>query len=270
MPIRKDSFTHDLRMIKYKPVGSVGEQIRKLNWKPRDLPYALTAAQSASPAYGLLMACGILDTLPDKTSAKAKIREMILWGRRSDEKRQTIVTAFLKSDKHYQFVAQVAALPRQQAQLFIQDYFAKGGKMKTIVQVLAAYGIILRKNRPANPDHAGSFGDVVDWVEDAASDAWDKAAEAVSTLVDAVKSAGKSLVDVISETAQWAVEQIENLVESLIAAGRKVSEILSAAFANRMDALKRFATALTTVPTGGERRLGDAARPADRAHRAAD
>jgi hypothetical protein len=249
MPIRKDSFSHDLRMIKYKPVGSVGEQIRKLNWKPRDLPYALSAAQGASPAHGLLMARGILDTVSDKTSAKAEMREMIRWGCRSEEKRHTIVTAFLKSEKHYHFVVQVAALPRQQTQLFIQDYFAKGGTMRTIVQVLAAYGVIIRKHCPPKPDHAGSFGDIVDWIEDRDSDAWDQATEAVSTLVYAVIAAGKSLVDVISEAAKagGVVEQIERLVESLIAAGKKASDILSAALANGMDTLKRFASALASI-----------------------
>src|SRR5437016_6097487 len=131
------TLTDDLRSIRYTSVASVGEQVRKLGFKPENLSTALSTAHRHSLTSGLRMARGILETASDKTSAKQEMRAMVRWAGRAGESQRTMLTsAFLRSGKHYQFLDQVAALPRSQARLFVQDYFANGGSMKTIVQVL--------------------------------------------------------------------------------------------------------------------------------------
>ena len=233
----------DVNGIKFTGIAAVGQQVRDLELTTDELGPAIGIALGRSRLSGLRTVRGVLDSAPDAEQGTSEATAIVNWaaGAGADERRLVAEAARL-DNRSLVLVHHLTALPRALARPFVADYFTAGGGMRAVAEWLRLAGGVLRERGKA-PGTDGFVGDAVDAVGHALGEAADAIAEGVGTLVDAVVSAGKALVNVVTEVVNWSVQQVADLVHALIEAGKSVGEILGAALAAGAASLRKFVRA---------------------------
>ena len=242
-----------------------------------DIGPLLDAAQRESVTKANQLAVGLVAKKKNVGEERDAIRGMMRWGATratdADARRRLIVRAYKANQREMFVVHGISELAPDQAALFMRTYFAEGGSMKAVIEWLQIAGkslqtiqpapttnIIIdpavriprpaRKATQAAPQKAGFLdivSDVAGAVGDFVSDAGSAAVNAVTTVVNAVLTAGKSLADAVAAAASWTVSQVTDLVRALVAAGKGVQSILTEALARGSATLKKFVEALAAA-----------------------
>jgi hypothetical protein len=181
------------------------------------------------------------------------------------QRRRALIAGFRQAKSELALVHQMALLPEEQAESFIQDYLEDGGDVGAVFQWLGMAGAALRAPRgraaraaatrhwaatPARSARSGSrglFGDIVNTVGNAINSVGNAIGNAVNSVVNAVIKAGKSLADAIGAAVNWTIAQLTDLVTALLRAGKRVADILSAALTKGLAQLQKYVQALVAA-----------------------
>jgi len=167
-----------------------------------------------------------------------------------------LIKGFRTSGAGVMFIHHLAELPQEQTASFMQDYFAAGGELSSVVEWLRIVGARLRRptrarvmatrgrrvpaKRGTRAKAFGFLGGFGDWISDTVGSIVDS----IGSIVDSVIKAGKSLASAIGEAVSWTVDQLTDLVEALVRAGKRVGDILAAAATRGVDLLKKYVEAV--------------------------
>jgi hypothetical protein len=218
-----------LATIRLNTADSAKDEVAALKLQRADVAPSVANLFQSSQVRALNFTRGVIANWRDDTEAEQESEPLIQWARTAGPtQRQMMARAFRLQGKGALVIHNIGGMPQPDAESFMKDYFEAGGDMDDVAEWLTQAGHALRTERAQAPG-VEFFGKVVDWFK-----------KAVKTVGDALKAAGKSLVDAIGKVIDWTADKIADFVEGLIAAGRKVAEILTEAVKKGMTAVRKF------------------------------
>jgi hypothetical protein len=240
--INNQTATNMLKAISFKSLEDVRSGLTQAKFKSGHIAPCLSMAFAESENKALLFSKAILSAdKPDKES-EDHMRALIHWGKDAGSKeRQMVCTAFRQKKLGVLLVHGVGEMTHESAGKYMKDFFDSGGDIKDVLEWLEIAGGVLQRKSPLNEDTQGG---VIDAIGGAFEDAVDAVTGMVTTVVKAVASAGKSLVDMISDAVGWAANRVSDLVRALIEAGKAIGEILENALKKGLAVLDKFVTGL--------------------------
>jgi len=225
--------TQKLSAIRLNTADSAKDEVRALALQRADIAPSVATLFQASPVRALNFTRGVVANWRDDVEAEQESEPLVQWARQSGPtQRQMVARAFRLQGKGALVIHNIGGMEEPDAQAFMKDYFEAGGDMDDVAEWFQRAGSALRTERAQAPG-VEFFGKIVDWFK-----------KAVKTVGDALKAAGKSLVDAIGKVVNWAADKVADFVEGLIAAGRKVAEILGEALKKGVAAVRKFARAV--------------------------
>ena len=246
----------DIAKIKYSSIKEVGTQIRSLDIKRTEISKVMSYAVELSDTKAYRLARGILSTTGEIESFKEETSSLISWAKTSGVKERKMIAKVIRKEKGDEgdiyLVHSISAMNKKDARAFMADYLNSGGSIKAITEWLAMAGEVLREHQEGEP-RVVSKG-IGSWLKKTVKSVGGALADGISSVVDAVVSAGKSLVemvgDVMSNVAEWTIEKVGDLVSTLIDAGKSIGEILQAALEKGLSAMKKFVEAIFSIGKG--------------------
>jgi hypothetical protein len=225
--------TQKLAAIRLNTADSAKDEVRTLALQRADIAPSVATLFQSSQVRALNFTRGVVANWRDDTEAEQESEPLAQWARQSGPaERQMVTRAFRLQGKGALVIHNIGGMEEPDAQTFMKDYFEAGGDMDDVAEWFQRAGNALRTERAQAPG-VEFFGKIVDWFK-----------KAVKTVGDALKAAGKSLVDAIGKVVNWAADKVADFVEGLIAAGRKVAEILGEAVKKGVAAVRKFARAV--------------------------
>jgi hypothetical protein len=218
-----------LTSIRLNTVDSARDEVRALGLQRADIAPSIATLFQSSDVRALNFTRGVIANWRDEAEAEQESEPLVQWARTSGPaQRQMMTRAFRLQGKGALVVHNIGGMDAPDAGAFMKDFFEAGGDLDDVAEWLQRAGNVLRTERAQAPG-LEFFGKIVDWFK-----------KAVKTVGDALKAAGKSLVDAIGKVVSWAADKISDFVEGLIAAGRRVAEILGNALKKGVAAVRKF------------------------------
>ncbi|MBN1203534.1 MAG: hypothetical protein JXB05_01240 [Myxococcaceae bacterium] len=223
------ALTQQLATMRLNTADSARDEVRALGLQRAQVAPSVANLFQSSQVRALNFTRGVIANWRDDVEAEQESAPLVQWARQSGtSQRQMMTRAFRLQGKGALVIHNIGDMAPQDAQAFMKDYFEAGGDMDDVAEWYQRAGQALRTERAQAPG-VEFFGKVVDWFK-----------KAVKTVGDALKAAGKSLVDAIGKVINWSASKIADFVEGLIAAGRKVAEILTEAAKKGVSAVRKF------------------------------
>jgi len=242
----------NIYQMNYSSIAKVGTQFRGLNIDDSEIGSAVGYALELSETKAYRLARGILSSVDTIDIFEKESKNLIDWAKRSTSKERKMIAKVIRKDKGFEgdvfLVHTISTMSKNDARVFMKDYFKSGGGTKAIVEWLAMAGDVLKKLE--NGEYLvtrGLLSSLSGWVSDAVGAVANGAkalAEGVATVGDALVEAGKSLADAVGSTLDWAVDKVGDFVTALIEAGKSIGDILKAALEKGANAMRKFVEAI--------------------------
>ncbi|HVG59942.1 MAG TPA: hypothetical protein VNA24_15405 [Hyalangium sp.] len=227
------ALTQKLSAIRLNTADNARDEVRALGLQRAEVVPSVSNLFQSSQVRALNFTRGVIANWRDDAEAEQESEPLMQWARQAGPaERQMMARAFRQQGKGAFVIHNIGGMEEPDAQVFMKDYFEAGGDMEDVAEWFQRAGSVLRTERAQAPG-AEFFGKIADWFK-----------KAVKTVGDALKAAGKSLVDAIGKVLSWPADKIADFVEGLIAAGRKVAEILTEAVKKGVSAVRKFVRAV--------------------------
>jgi hypothetical protein len=221
--------TQKLSAIRLNTADNARDEVRALGLQRAEVVPSVANLFQSSQVRALNFTRGVIANWRDDAEAEQESEPLMQWARQAGPaERQMMARAFRQQGRGALVVHNIGGMEAPDAQVFMKDYFDVGGDMEDVAEWFQRAGSVLRTER-AQALGAEFFGKIADWFK-----------KAVKTVGDALKAAGKSLVDAIGKVLSWTADKIADFVEGLIAAGRKVAEILAEAVKKGVSTVRKF------------------------------
>jgi methyl-accepting chemotaxis protein len=228
------ALTQKLSAIRLNSADNARDEVRALGLQRADVVPSVANLIQSSQVRALNFTRGVIANWRDDAEAEQDSEPLMQWARQAGPvERQMMARAFRQQGKGALVIHNIGGMEAPDAQVFMKDYFEAGGDMEDVAEWFQRAGSTLRNERAQAPGAESFFGKVAKWFK-----------KAVKTVGDALKAAGKSLVDAIGKVLSWTADKIADFVEGLIEAGRKVAEILAEAVKKGVSTVRKFVRAV--------------------------
>ena len=148
--------------IDFRTMGATQQTVKKLKLKKNDIGPVINDIHKKSAPKALQFSKAVMRNWKDNTKRKDEAREMVKWAKGvGGQKRKMVSQAFNQSGMRLPFILCISELNKRDARVFMKDYFASGGDMKSVLQFLQLSDAALRKHRLKRPSTDSAAVDVV-------------------------------------------------------------------------------------------------------------
>ena len=240
-----------LATVSMKNPHAIDAVIRKTQSPAVELASTFRQQFAGSPAHARMLAESYARSIKNPLNHRELFQEA---AEMSAEERRTLISGYRRAGQARGVVHAVGQLPRGQGRVLMSELVLhENGKidhdgLRSVLHWLRDAGAEMRrmeKGKPA-PRHDTDAA-VVDFFEDVADDI----ANAINSVVDAVKQAAGSLGQAIADMVNWAANDIANLVFALInTASQTILQLLNAALETGYELVRKIVAGLDAIGKG--------------------